>query len=98
MSAMPARTAAPPTAASGAAAPGAVAAERAAEGRVWPVAASTHYLKFGRPDDRYLALLMLAISGAGSLGGLGFWIAGHGYLGLRALCGSILLILVLLLA
>ncbi len=52
----------------------------------------------GRPSDTAMALLLVAISATGSLGAIAFWIAGHGYVGLRVLSGAILLILGLVLA
>jgi hypothetical protein len=53
---------------------------------------------FGRPSDRLLRLLLLSTSATGSFGCIGLWIAGHGYLGLRLLSGSVLFMVGLLLA
>jgi hypothetical protein len=55
-------------------------------------------VRMRRPSERTLALLLVAISGSGSLGTIGLWIAGQFYPGLQVLSGSILLILALLLA
>jgi hypothetical protein len=54
-------------------------------------------LRRRRPDDRALAMFLIAISATGSLGGIALWLGGHGYLGLRLASGATLLILGLLL-
>jgi hypothetical protein len=46
--------------------------------------------------ERLVAMAMLCASGLSVIGGLGLWIAGHGMDGLRLVCGTVLLLLLVL--